>query len=86
MMLKLYVQRKIVTDMLDISVPHNIMTVLNKYRDGIPLDAINIMRPHKLGNPFKIGIDGDRKKVLYKYCYECNCNKWVCAALTRLTK
>ncbi len=29
--------------------------VLNKYKDIIPKDAINIMRPSKWGNPFKIG-------------------------------
>ena len=32
------------------------MRVLNKYRDTIPPDAINIMRPSILGNPWPIGI------------------------------
>ncbi len=45
------------------------MTVLNKYRDEIPPSSINIMRPSKLGNPFKIGPlmtghHGTREEVL----------------------
>lgn len=41
--------------------------VLNKYRDVIPDDAVNIMRPSKWGNPFKIGRDGNRGDVIAKY-------------------
>jgi hypothetical protein len=41
--------------------------VLNKYRDVIPPDAIWIMRPNILGNPFIIGRDGTRDEVCDKY-------------------
>ncbi len=40
-------------------IPH----VLNKYRDVIPPDAVNIMRPSKWGNPFKIGVVLNGKKM-----------------------
>jgi len=40
---------------------------LNKYRDKIHKDAINIMRPSKWGNPFVIGRDGDRDMVCEKH-------------------
>ncbi len=45
------------------------MTVLNKYRDEIPSDAIDIMRPNRMGNPFRIGPlmtghHGTREEVL----------------------
>lgn len=45
------------------------MAVLNKYRDKVPPDAINIMRPSSMGNPFRIGSlmtghDGTREQVL----------------------
>lgn len=43
------------------------MRVLNKYRDPIPPDAVNIMRPSPLGNPFKIGVHGDRDEVVDKH-------------------
>ncbi len=43
------------------------MTVLNMYRNGIPPGAIDIMRPNKMGNPFRIGPDGTRKEVLRKH-------------------
>lgn len=32
-----------------------------------PPDAVNIMRPSKWGNPFVIGVHGDRKTVIRKY-------------------
>lgn len=40
------------------------MAVFNKYRDAIPGAAVNIMRPSILGNPFRIGPDGDRDRVV----------------------
>lgn len=43
------------------------MTVLNKHRDRIPADAIDIMRPSKFGNPFRIGTNGDRASVIHLY-------------------
>lgn len=41
--------------------------VLNKYRHGIPPDAVFIGRPGKWGNPFIIGRDGNRAQVVAKY-------------------
>lgn len=41
--------------------------VLNKYRDGIPREAVYIGRPSKWGNLFVIGSDGDRDEVIAKY-------------------
>ena len=41
--------------------------VLNYHKDGFPEGAINIMRGHKYGNPFIIGVDGDRDEVCNKY-------------------
>jgi len=41
--------------------------VLNKMIDSIPLNAINVGRPSKYGNPFKIGIDGSREEVLIRF-------------------
>jgi len=41
--------------------------VLNKYKDKISKNAINIMRPSKWGNPFVIGKDGDRPTVIAKF-------------------
>lgn len=43
------------------------MKVLNKYRDRITTNAVNIMRPSKWGNPFVIGKDGTRQEVIAKY-------------------
>ena len=43
------------------------MTVLNRHTDEVPRDAVDIMRPNRLGNPFVIGRDGDRDEVLRKY-------------------
>lgn len=43
------------------------MKVLNKYRDRIATNAVNIMRPSKWGNPFVIGVDGTRQEVIDKY-------------------
>ena len=42
-------------------------TVLNKYKDEIPKNAVFIGRPSMWGNPFVIGIDGDRDTVICKY-------------------
>jgi hypothetical protein len=41
--------------------------VLNKSRDGIPNGAVYVGRPTKWGNPFVIGIDGDRDEVIAKH-------------------
>jgi len=41
--------------------------VLNKYLDVIPPDAIYVGRGSKWGNPFRIGVDGDRTTVINKY-------------------
>lgn len=41
--------------------------VLNKYLDVIPKDAIYIGRPSRWGNPYQIGKDGNRSKVIEKY-------------------
>jgi hypothetical protein len=43
--------------------------VLNKYRDEIPKNAVYIGRGGKWGNPFRIGLDGDRQTVVEKYCH-----------------
>ncbi len=43
------------------------MAVLNKYRDRVLADAVDIMRPNRLGNPFVVGCDGDRATVIRKY-------------------
>lgn len=41
--------------------------VLNKRRDGLPKDAVYIGRPSYWGNPFTIGVDGNRAQVIEKY-------------------
>jgi len=41
--------------------------VLNKHRHGIPAGAIYIGRGSKWGNPFRIGVDGDRATVIARY-------------------
>ena len=41
--------------------------VLNKKKDKISDNAVFIGRPSKWGNPFKIGVDGDRKTVIEKF-------------------
>lgn len=41
--------------------------VLNKHRDGRPGDAIYVGRGSKWGNPFRIGVDGDRTAVIAKH-------------------
>lgn len=43
------------------------MRVLNKHRDIIPPNATYIGRGSKWGNPFKIGIHGDRDEVIDLY-------------------
>ena len=43
------------------------MAILNRYRDVIPEDAVWIMRPSILGNPFVIGRDGNRETVVKKH-------------------
>jgi hypothetical protein len=42
-------------------------TVLNKHRVGARIDAIYIERGSKWGNPFRIGVSGDRATVIAKY-------------------
>lgn len=41
--------------------------VLNKRRDPLSQDAAYIGRGSKWGNPFRIGVDGDRDTVIAKY-------------------
>lgn len=41
--------------------------VLNKHAMGSHADAVYIGRGSKWGNPFRIGIDGDRAAVIAKY-------------------
>lgn len=41
--------------------------VLNKHHAGIPAGAVYIGRGSKWGNPFRIGVDGDRSAVIVKY-------------------
>lgn len=43
------------------------MTVLNKRKTGVVLGAVDIMRPSKWGNPFRIGRDGTRAEVIAKH-------------------
>jgi hypothetical protein len=43
------------------------MTVLNRYRDHIPNDAVSIMRPSKWGNPFRIGARMTREQAIEAY-------------------
>lgn len=40
--------------------------VVNKYHSNRP--GVSIMRGTPWGNPYKIGIDGDRDEVLRKFC------------------
>ncbi len=43
--------------------------VINKYKDEFSYssDTVYIGRPSKWGNPFQIGVDGDRDTVVEKY-------------------
>ena len=41
--------------------------VYNKYHKDAPLGAIYIGRGSKFGNPFQIGVDGNRNQVCDKY-------------------
>lgn len=41
--------------------------VWNKYDPACPPDAVNIMRGTPYGNPFVIGVDGDRAAVITAY-------------------
>jgi len=41
--------------------------VLNKHRNGIPAGAVYIGRGSKWGNPFRIGVDGERTTVIALY-------------------
>lgn len=45
------------------------MAVLNKHHHGgkVPAGAVNIMRGTPWGNPFAIGVDGDRDEVVWLY-------------------
>ena len=45
--------------------------VLNKRKSGIPAGAVYIGRGSKWGNPFRIGPDGDRARVIAK------CERWL---------
>jgi len=41
--------------------------VLNKHRHGIAAGAVYIGHGSKWGNPFRIGVDGDRATVIARY-------------------
>lgn len=41
--------------------------VLNKYRDGVPFDAVYCGRGSPWGNPFKIGDHGTRDEVCDRF-------------------
>jgi hypothetical protein len=41
--------------------------VLNKHIHGIPVNSVYCGRGSPYGNPFKIGIDGDRDDVCDKF-------------------
>jgi len=41
--------------------------VWNKRQANIPRDAVYVGRPSKWGNPFVIGLDGDRARVVELY-------------------
>ncbi len=41
--------------------------VLNKRTDKIPPNAVYVGRPSKWGNPFRIGVDGNRMQVIRDY-------------------
>ena len=41
--------------------------VWNRTDPDCPRDAVNIMRPSRFGNPFKIGVDGSRTEVIEKF-------------------
>ena len=41
--------------------------VLNKHVHGIPADAVYIGRGSPWGNPFRIGVDGDRDAVCDRF-------------------
>ena len=45
---------------------HDSPQVFNK-KNIYPADAIYIGRPSKWGNPYKIGPDGTREEVIWKY-------------------
>lgn len=41
---------------------------LNRHRDAIPPGAVYVGRPSKWGNPFVIGLDGNREQVVTLFC------------------
>ncbi len=41
--------------------------VLNKHRCGVPAGAVYVGRGSPWGNPFRIGVDGDRATAIRKY-------------------
>lgn len=41
--------------------------VLNKRKDGVPKGAVYVGRPSKWGNPFTVGIHGDRDHCIQLY-------------------
>jgi hypothetical protein len=54
--------------------------VLNKYKDGMPTNAVYIGRPSKWGNPFEIGKDGTRNEVILLY------QEWITAQPTKIAE
>lgn len=43
------------------------MKVLNKHRHSVPKDAVYIGRGSKWGNPFIIGVHGNRQQCIEQY-------------------
>lgn len=41
--------------------------VLNMKKDKIPEGAVYVGRPSKWGNPFRIGVHGNREQVIERY-------------------
>lgn len=41
--------------------------VLNRKHDGVPSGAVYVGRPTQWGNPFRIGVHGNRAEVIRKY-------------------
>ena len=57
--------------------------VLNKHYDDCS-QAVYVGRPSLWGNPFKVGVDGDREAVIAAYEKWLRSNKALMAALPRL--
>lgn len=43
------------------------MKVYNRHHGHVPPGAVYVGRPSKWGNPYRIGVDGNREEVVRKY-------------------